>query len=137
MLIEFVGNVQHGSTGVSLVSANGNTFNGGTIESCLAGGMSLNGGERNTFLNMHNEANGSVNGDWTITGNNNTFINCAGAATGSGQYLGGNRNIYTNCKLQGVLVPPGAAYNTFENPMFIGAFSDQGTGTTVRNPTYG
>lgn len=103
----------------------------------MSGGVSLNGGERNLFEGVHCEVNGAVNGDWTISNcNNNTFINCAGAATAAGQYLAGNKNRYINCKFQRVLVPPGSTDNRFEGPTIIGTFTDQGTGTVLVNPTY-
>lgn len=121
-----------------LSNSNGNLILGGTIESNLATGLYVGTGcNRNTFINLHNEANdlnATGAADYNIIGNNNTFIGCAGAATTGGQVISGNRNVFSSCLLQSVAVQPGATENRFENCQILVAFTDGGTRTTVINP---
>src|SRR3546814_2471805 len=64
-----------------MAESNGNTILGGTVESNSHGGIHIaTTCERNTWLNMHNELNGS-GPDWKIEGNYNILIGCAGVAT--------------------------------------------------------
>src|SRR3546814_13214221 len=64
-----------------MAESNGNTILGGTVESNSHGGIHIaTTCERNTWLNMHNELNGS-GPDWKIEGNYNILIVCAGVAT--------------------------------------------------------
>jgi hypothetical protein len=131
MVVESVGNVAGAAPGVSLVNCIGNVFYSGTVESCLAGGMSISAGcSRNTFINVHCEVNGSQQ-DWTIAGSNNTFICCAGAGTASGQYLSGSYNNFIACNLEGMAVQPGAIENNFDRTTVLTAFADGGTRTSV------
>src|SRR3546814_20798106 len=67
--------------GVYMAESNGNTILGGTVESNSHGGIHIaTTCERNTWLNMHNELNGS-GPDWTNEGNYNILIGCPGVAT--------------------------------------------------------
>src|SRR3546814_8673551 len=64
-----------------MAESNGNTILGGTVESNSHGGIHIaTTCERNTWLNMHNELNGSGPA-WKIEGNYNILIGCAGVAT--------------------------------------------------------
>lgn len=135
IIIEAVGNVANATPGLSLVSCIGNLFKAGTVESCVAGGISIGGtSHRNTFLNIDAEVNGTQQ-DWIITANNNTFTGCSGGGTTSGQYIAGNNNVFKTCDLQGVIVQPGATENKFDNCSLNVAFVDGGTRTTVISPS--
>lgn len=136
-ILEFVGNVGSGTPGVSMVGCVGCLFLAGTIESCLAGGISLASNcNRNKFINVHAEVNGTQQ-DWLVSGSENTFESCHGAGTTSGQFLAGNFNFYKNCKLQTGVVQSGASDNTFENCNFITSFNDLGTRTNIYNDAGG
>lgn len=131
LIVESCGNVSSSTTGVSFSSAIGNLFNGGTVESNLAGGIVLGSGcSRNTFINIDCESNGTQQ-DWIIAGNNNTLINCSGAATTSGQYISGNYNTFIGGNYQSVNVL--GTGNTFDGPELLVGFSDNGSQTTILN----
>jgi len=134
MMVEFVGNVASSTVGVSLVSCIGNLFNGGVVESCLAGGIGLSAGcSRNTFIGIDVEVNGTQQ-DWLILGDHNTFIGCSGAGTTSGQFLSGSRNLFISGKYQSMSVQSGATGNAFWYPQILTAFTDAGTETSVIRP---
>lgn len=133
-IVESVGNVANSTTGISLVNCTANLFQGGTVESCLTGGISIGGtSSRNTFINVDAEVNGTQQ-DWIITGNNNTLINCSGAGTTSGQFVSGNYNTFLGGKYQSLAVQSGATGNTFNSIQISTAFADLGTDTSVINP---
>src|SRR3546814_13627436 len=78
--------------GVYMAESNGNTILGGTVESNSHGGIHIaTTCERNTWLNMHNELNGS-GPDWKIEGNYNILIGCAGVATAASPATAANRS---------------------------------------------
>lgn len=134
LIVESVGNVANATAGVSLVDCIGNVFTAGTVESCLAGGISMNSGcSRNTFIGMHCEVNGTQQ-DWVIAGHNNILIGCAGAGTTSGNYLSGNFNTFEGGKWQSMAIQPGASGNTFRNVELVTGFTDGGDHTTIVNP---
>lgn len=130
-IVESCGNVSSTTPGVSIVAGIGNLFNAGTVESNLAGGIALGSGcSRNTFINIDAEVNGTQQ-DWIILGNNNTFINCSGAGTTSGQFISGNYNTFIGGNYQSVNVT--GIGNTFDGPELLTGFSDNGSQTTIIN----
>ncbi|KYH01709.1 hypothetical protein [Bradyrhizobium sp. DOA1] len=124
---------------VQFTNSNGNLILGGTFESNLSTGLYIGPGcNRNTFINLHNEANGLITvgaADFSILGDDNRFISCAGAQTPGGQYIAGNRNVFTNCMLQTTTVVATANGTRFENCQLLTAFVDSGIGTSVINPS--
>jgi hypothetical protein len=111
-------------------NSNGNLFLGGTFESNIYGGCIIGStSERNTFINTHCEVHGYR--DWQIDGNQNTFINIAGAASTSGQGCSGSYNTFQGATLQSMSVA--GVRNTFQNCNFLVGFTNGGTDTTMSN----
>jgi len=117
---------------VQMVGSSNNTFWGGSAESNLAGGMSMDSASvHNIFLGTDFESNGGSY-DLHVTGSYNTFLNVQTSATTSGQLIDGSRNVFQSCILQSATVS--GAKNLLENCGFLVAFTDSGFLNTIINP---
>lgn len=121
------------SRAVRFLSCVGNLFNGGTVESNVAGGILFDSGcFRNVVKSIHCEANGSQE-DFYVDGYNNTFEGCASGATTLGSKINGSRNVIKSGDWAKLQITATAAGTRLENVILRTSYSDLGTQTTNIN----
>lgn len=121
------------SYAVTLTGCVGNTFDTGTVESNIHGGISLDANcTRNVFSSIHAEVNGDQK-DWLIAGTYNLFNGCAGAGTTAGQTISGTNNIFHNCSFQSAT--NSGNFNTYRSCKFATAFTESSNTATITNPS--
>jgi hypothetical protein len=107
-------------------------FDGGTSEGNVAGGIFIDAGcHRNTFSKFHAEVNGPSY-DWDIAGNYNSFENCAGGGTPSGQRITGAGNLFTGGDYD--TMANNGDRNVFLNVEFLTSYSGTDLNATMINP---
>lgn len=118
---------------VYLTGAINNSWRGGTVESCVAGGMVEDStSSRNTYINVDIEANGTA-ADWTENGAYPTLINSSGAGTTAGSTFGSTGATLIGGKFQSATINDNTLWSNSTN--WIVASTNNGSNTTILNPT--
>jgi hypothetical protein len=118
---------------VYLTGAINNSWRGGTVESCVAGGIIEDStSKRNTYMNVDVETNGS-GPDWTENGVYPVLINCSGAGTTSGSTFGSAGAVLIGGKYQSVTINDNTLRS--DSTEWLVTSTNNGSNTTILNGT--
>lgn len=119
-----------------MANANGNVFEGGTIESNSHGGAHVTATcKRNKFQSIHNELNG-LGPDWQIDGHHNKLSDCAGVATAAAlatfaNIINGDHNHIDGGDFHDLQIASGAVKTLVTTADLSGGLVENNSGTSV------
>jgi hypothetical protein len=120
-----------GQTAVVLTDSVRNDFRSGTIESCLAGGISENSGcAHNIYNGFHTESNGTF--DWSLAGRGPFLKNCGSSNSPSGSVFNSTAAIVIGCGFEAFVNNDNTLFSV--NTKFNGVFTDNGAFSVFIGP---